>query len=79
MASLREVAAFMSGHGYCAHGRTGAAVVMGLLARFGPEVESHLANGGCPRPETACDPFAAESAEQRALSAALDGRLGTRR
>lgn len=76
VASLREVAAFMSGHGYCAHGRTGAGVVMGLLARFGAEVEAHLVHGGCPRPETACDPFAPDSPERGALSAALAERLG---
>lgn len=74
--SLREIAAFMSGHGYCAHGRTGAAMVMGLLARFGPQVEAHLAHGGCPRPEATCDPFDPDSPERRALRAALAERLG---
>jgi NADH-quinone oxidoreductase subunit F len=75
LGSLREAAAFMSGHGYCAHGRTGANVVMGLLGRLGSEVEAHLLHGGCPRPEGACDPFAPESPERRALATALAGRL----
>ncbi len=38
LADAQDVAGFMSGHGYCAHCRTGAAVVGGLLApsrRFG--------------------------------------------
>ncbi len=74
--SLREIAAFMSGHGYCAHGRTGATVVMGVLSRFASEVEAHLAGGGCPRRETACDPFAPDSRERQALAAALSERLG---
>jgi len=74
--SLREIAAFMAGHGYCAHGRTGAAVVMGVLDRFAADVQAHLAGGGCPQRQAACDPFAPGSAEQRALAAALAGRIG---
>lgn len=66
--SLGQVAAFMSGHGYCAHGRTGAAVVSALVARFGSEVEEHLVAGGCPHPQGAVDPFHPDSPENAALA-----------
>lgn len=68
---LAGAAGFMSGHGYCAHGRTAAGAVTGLLARFREDVEAHLAAGRCPRPEGHCDPFAEGSPERRAIEAAL--------
>ena len=65
---LAEVAGFMKDHGYCAHSRTAASSVMGLLARFRGDVEAHLAAGRCPRDGArAHDPFAAGSPERRAI------------
>src|SRR6185503_18603944 len=46
---LAESAGFMSIHGYCAHARTGAGSVQGLLARFPDAVRAHLEARGCPR------------------------------
>jgi NADH:ubiquinone oxidoreductase subunit F (NADH-binding) len=66
---LAEAAGFMSGHGYCAHGRTGAAVVGSLLARWRNDVEAHIAARGCPRPEDRVDPFAEGSRERAAIEA----------
>jgi NADH-quinone oxidoreductase subunit F len=71
LADLAEAAGFMSVHGYCAHSRTAAASVTGLLARVPAEVEAHLAARGCPRPEGAADPFAADSVERAAIEAVL--------
>jgi NADH-quinone oxidoreductase subunit F len=71
LASLAEAAGFMSMHGYCAHGRTAAAALTGLLARFREDVEAHLLARGCPRPEGRFDPFAPGSPEQAAIEAAL--------
>jgi len=68
---LAEAAGFMSQHGYCAHGRTAAASVTGLLAVFGSEVEAHLAARGCPRPDARSDPFGDASAERTAIERAL--------
>jgi hypothetical protein len=59
----------MSIHGYCAHARTAAASVQGLLARFPDDVRAHLEAGGCPRPEGRVDPFAAGSPERTAIEA----------
>lgn len=70
--SLAEVAGFMSDHGYCAHSRTAAAAVSGLLARFRDDVAAHLAAGRCPRPGPPADPFAPGSPERAAIEAALD-------
>jgi NADH-quinone oxidoreductase subunit F len=68
--ALAEVAGFMKDHGYCAHSRTAAAAVTGLLARFPADVEAHLSGGRCPRPGApACDPFAAVSPEWQAIEA----------
>lgn len=64
---LVESAGFMSIHGYCAHSRTGAASVQGLLARFPEDVRAHLGARGCPRPEGRVDPFAPGSAERSAI------------
>jgi NADH-quinone oxidoreductase subunit F len=68
--ALEETAGFMTDHGYCAHGRTGATVIRGLLARFGASVEEHLQSRGCPGGKA--DPFAAHSAERTAIEAALE-------
>jgi NADH:ubiquinone oxidoreductase subunit F (NADH-binding) len=65
---LAEVAGFMKDHGYCAHSRTAAASVTGLLARFRGDVEAHLAAGRCPRHDARpCDPFGNGSPERRAI------------
>jgi len=65
---LAEVAGFMKDHGYCAHSRTAAASVTGLLARFRDEVEAHLAAGRCPHPAAPpCDPFGNGSPERWAI------------
>jgi NADH-quinone oxidoreductase subunit F len=71
LADLAEAAGFMAGHGYCAHGRTAAAAVTGLLKRFPDDVAAHLEARGCPRPADGCDPFAPGSPERRALEAAV--------
>ena len=69
---LREAAGFMAGHGYCAHTRTAAAAVTGLVARFHADVEEHLSARGCPRPPAArLDPFHTASPERAAIEAVL--------
>jgi len=67
LSHLAEAAGFMSGHGYCAHSRTAAASVTGLLARCGDDVAAHLAARGCPRPEGRVDPFTSGSPERTAI------------
>lgn len=69
--ALAEVAGFMQPHGYCAHARTAAASVTGLLARVPAEISAHLAHGRCPQPDGRVDPFAADSPERAAVEAAL--------
>jgi NADH-quinone oxidoreductase subunit F len=64
---LAEAAGFMSDHGYCAHARSAADSVRGLLARFKDDVDAHIAARGCPRPETRRDPFAPGSPERAAI------------
>jgi NADH-quinone oxidoreductase subunit F len=64
---LAEAAGFMSVHGYCAHSRTAAASVTGLLRRCPEEVQAHLDAGGCPCPEARCDPFTPGSPERSAI------------
>jgi NADH-quinone oxidoreductase subunit F len=64
---LGESAGFMSMHGYCAHSRTAAASVQGLLARFPDDVRAHLDARRCPRPEGRVDPFAPGSPERTAI------------
>jgi NADH-quinone oxidoreductase subunit F len=64
---LAEAAGFMSDHGYCAHARSAASSVRGLLARFKDDVDAHIAARGCPRPETRRDPFAPGSPERAAI------------
>jgi NADH:ubiquinone oxidoreductase subunit F (NADH-binding) len=71
LADLAEVSGFMAGHGYCAHGRTAAGSVTGLLARFRGEVEEHLRRGRCPRPGPRLDPFGPASPERAAIEAVL--------
>jgi NADH-quinone oxidoreductase subunit F len=67
LAYLAESAGFMSMHGYCAHARTGAASVQGLLARFPEDVRAHLDARGCPRAVARVDPFAPGSPERTAI------------
>ena len=67
---LAEAAGFMSDHGYCAHSRTAAGAVRGLLSRFEADVDAHIAARRCPRPEARSDPFALGSPER----AAIEGR-----
>jgi NADH-quinone oxidoreductase subunit F len=68
--ALAEVAGFMKDHGYCAHSRTAAASVTGLLARFRDDVLAHLAAGACPRGGAAYDPFAPRSPHRLAIEEA---------
>lgn len=76
LAHLSEAAGFMADHGYCAHSRTAATAVGGLLRRFPDDVEAHLAARGCPRPAQRPDPFGPDSAERRAIEAALERAIG---
>jgi NADH-quinone oxidoreductase subunit F len=64
---LAESAGFMSMHGYCAHSRTAAGSVQGLLGRFPDDVRAHLDARGCPRPEGRVDPFAPGAPERLAI------------
>jgi NADH-quinone oxidoreductase subunit F len=64
---LSEAAGFMAGHGYCAHGRTAAASVTGLLATWREELRAHLESRACPRRGSALDPFAEGSPEREAI------------
>ena len=69
---LEEAAGFMAGHGYCAHGRTAAASVTGLLARFPHEVRAHLDSHGCPAPGAKAFPFDLGSPERAGIEAVLE-------
>src|SRR5262249_3756469 len=71
LSDLPEAAGFMADHGYCAHGRTAAAAVTGLLRRVPSAVEAHLTGGGCRPGALPRDPFASSSAERAAIEAAL--------
>jgi NADH:ubiquinone oxidoreductase subunit F (NADH-binding) len=62
LVDARDVAGFMSGHGYCAHCRTGAAVVSGLLGQLA---------GVEPAASGTFDPFAPDSPERTAIEATL--------
>lgn len=75
---LAEAAGFMKDHGYCAHSRTAAGSVTGLLARFRGDVESHMAAGGCPRPQGRRDPFHPASPERAGIDATLDAPAAAR-
>lgn len=68
---LAETAGFMKDHGYCAHSRTAAAAVTGLLRTAPDEVALHVDRGGRRCGRAAADPFAAGSPERRAIEAAL--------
>jgi NADH-quinone oxidoreductase subunit F len=69
-----EVAGFMRDHGYCAHGRTAAAAVTGMLAQERGAVATHLAARGCPHAAAACSPFDPGSPERLAIEATLGAR-----
>ena len=70
--AMAETAGFMSMHGYCAHCRTAATAVPGLLASFREDVAAHLAGRGCSTGGTRADPFASGSPERRAIEAAIE-------
>jgi NADH-quinone oxidoreductase subunit F len=72
--ALAETAGFMSVHGYCAHCRTAAAAVPGLLTRFHEDVAAHLEARACPRGGTPADPFASDSPERRAIESTIEPR-----
>jgi NADH-quinone oxidoreductase subunit F len=72
LAYLAEAAGFMGMHGYCAHARTAASAVRGVLGRVPAEVEAHIASGRCPHGGTTADPFAPSSPERQAIERALD-------
>ena len=74
LADLHEVAAFMFGHGYCAHCRTAAAVATGMARRLAGAVTAHVDGAGCPRLRHP-DPFAPGSAERAAVEAAVEEQL----
>jgi NADH-quinone oxidoreductase subunit F len=65
LSHLDEAAGFMAHHGYCAHSRTAAAAVTGLLRRFHREVEEHVTGG--PRRGRHADPFGTASPERAAI------------
>lgn len=67
LAGLAEAAGFMSIHGYCAHSRTAAASVSGLLERCRAALEAHLAHGACPRPDDHWRPFDDDAPARRAI------------
>jgi len=71
LARIGEIAGFMSGHGHCAHSRTAAAAVLGVLRRFAPAVQEHLSAGGCPRPGHGRDPFGPGSPERAAIESGV--------
>lgn len=68
---LAEAAGFMADHGYCAHSRTAAAAVTGVLRRVPSVLEAHLGGQGCPHRDAAVDPFGAASPERAAIEAVL--------
>jgi NADH-quinone oxidoreductase subunit F len=74
LADVAEAAGFMSGHGYCAHCRTAAAVTTGLLSRVAPDGTALLAGVGPAAKAYARhpDPFAPGSPERAAIEAALE-------
>lgn len=72
LAYLAEAAGFMGMHGYCAHARTAASAVRGVLGRVPAEVEAHIDLGRCPHGGATADPFAPASPERQAIERALD-------
>jgi NADH:ubiquinone oxidoreductase subunit F (NADH-binding) len=73
VSDVAEAAGFMAIHGYCAHCRTAAASVRGLLERFGCEVDAHIRGSGCPRPHGRFRPFDADSPARAAIEAVARG------
>jgi len=71
LGDLAEAAGFMSDHGYCAHSRTAAAAVTGLLRRVPSSVEAHVAARPCPHASTSRDPFHPDSPERAAIEATI--------
>ena len=71
IADLDDVGGFMAAHGYCAHCRTGASVVGGLLHRLAPA--SLAGTGPRPAPGTGHDFFGPESPERAAIEAVIAG------
>ena len=72
---LRDVAGFMSGHGYCAHCRSAASAATGMVSRLAAAVEAH-ADGRCPWPERQHpDPFGPGSSQRAALERAVEEQL----
>jgi NADH:ubiquinone oxidoreductase subunit F (NADH-binding) len=73
LGDLADASGFMSGHGYCAHCRTAAAVTTGLLSRMAPDVAALVEDGGVAAKAYARhpDPFAPGSPERAAIEAAL--------
>lgn len=69
--ALHEVAGFMRPHGYCAHARTAASTVTGLLARVPADLDAHLTAGCCPYPSGQVAPFDRDAPERRAIEATL--------
>ena len=74
LADLHEVAGFMSGHGYCAHCRTAAAVAAGMARGLDEAVRAHLNGAGCTGLRHP-DPFAPGSAERAAVEGAVEEQL----
>jgi hypothetical protein len=64
----------MSGHGYCAHCRTAAAVAMGMARNLAGAVTAHVNGAGCLGLRHP-DPFAPGSAERDAVEAAVEEQL----
>jgi NADH-quinone oxidoreductase subunit F len=71
LSDLAEAAGFMADHGYCAHSRTAAAAVTGLLRRVPSAVSAHLAARRCPQAGAVRDPFHPSSPERAAIEARL--------
>jgi len=76
LGDLHDVAGFMSGHGYCAHCRTAAAVATGLARSLAEALSAHVRVGSCPWPERRHpDPFAPGSPERAAVEASVREQL----
>jgi len=71
LGDLAEAAGFMADHGYCAHSRTAAAAVTGLLRRVPSAASAHLAARRCPHGGAVRDPFHPASPERAAIEATL--------
>jgi NADH:ubiquinone oxidoreductase subunit F (NADH-binding) len=71
LADLPEVAGFMRSHGYCAHCRTAADVVAGLIGRNNAAIEARLAAGTEASRRPAADLFDPRSPERAAIEDVL--------